>query len=169
MADRKKTHFAAREMAFGGVMAALAAVIMCLGGLIPLATFVCPMLCMLMLKLVYGLSGHRVGWAWYAAVAVLSVLFSPDKEGAAFFVFFGAYPLLKPGLDKLPLPFLWKLLYFNALTLVMYSLLIWLFGMDALAAEFREMGKLLLAVTLLLANVCFFLLDMILSRRFRRK
>ena len=32
----------AKNMALGGVMAALAVVIMCMGGLIPLATYVCP-------------------------------------------------------------------------------------------------------------------------------
>ena len=39
----------ARNVALGGMMAALAIVIMCMGGLIPVATFVCPMLCMLLL------------------------------------------------------------------------------------------------------------------------
>ena len=41
---------AAKQVAFGGMMAALALVIMGLGGLIPVATYVCPMLCMLLRK-----------------------------------------------------------------------------------------------------------------------
>lgn len=169
MSNREKSHMSAREMAFGGVMAALAMVIMCLGGLIPLATFVCPMLCMLILQLVYRMCGRRIGWAWYGAVAILSALFGPDKEAAAFFVFLGCYPLLKPKMDKLPLRWLWKGVFFNVVILVMYCLLIFLFGMSALATEFREMGMVLLIVTLLLGNVTFFLLDRVLSRSFRRK
>ena len=39
----------ARLIAFGGMMAALAVVIMCLGGLIPVATFTVPVICMLIL------------------------------------------------------------------------------------------------------------------------
>ena len=35
----------AKAMALGGVLGALALVIMCMGGLIPFATYVCPMLC----------------------------------------------------------------------------------------------------------------------------
>lgn len=168
MADRKKSQISAKEIAFGGVMAALATVIMCLGGLIPLATFVCPMLCMLMQQLVHRMCGRRVGWAWYAAVAILSALFGPDKEAAAFFLFLGYYPLLKPKMDKLPLPWLWKGLLFNVVIAAMYCLLIFIFGMTALASEFREMGMVLLIVTLLLGNVTFFLLDKVLSRGFRR-
>ena len=37
----------ASQIAFGGVMAALALVIMNLVGLIPVATYVCPSLCMI--------------------------------------------------------------------------------------------------------------------------
>ena len=41
--NRRSPAFA---VALGGMLAALAVVIMCLGGLIPVATFVCPMLCL---------------------------------------------------------------------------------------------------------------------------
>lgn len=103
----------AKEMALGGILAALAVVIMCLGGLIPLATFVCPMLCCLMVKLVCAMTNNRIGWAWYGAVALLSILMGPDKEAAAVFVFLGYYPIIKPKMDKLPQKWVWKMLYFN--------------------------------------------------------
>lgn len=166
---KEKQSTSAKAVAFGGVMAALALVIMCLGGLIPLATFICPMLCILILQLVYRLHGGRIGWAWYAAVAVLSLLMGPDKEGAALFAFLGYYPLIKPKLDKLPLKWLWKLLYFNASIFAMYVALIHLFGTEQLVREYRQMGTILLAITLLLGNVTFFLLDKVLSRRFGRR
>ena len=126
----------AASIALGGVFAALAVVIMALGGLIPAATFVCPMLCMLILSLVLKQCGHRIGWAWYGAVAILSALLGPDKEAAAVFVFLGYYPILKPKLDTLPLKWLWKGLIFNAAILSMYWLLMNLFGMTELLEEF---------------------------------
>ena len=169
MSRRDEIRTSVRSTALGGVMAALAVVIMCLGGMIPLATFVCPVLCMLLLQFVFRLCGRRIGWAWYAAVAILSMLMGPDKEGAAFFVFIGYYPLVKPKLDKLPLAWLWKLVLFNIAILIMYWILINLLGMAALASEFKEMGMVLLLITLVLGNVTFILLDKILVRRFRRK
>ena len=169
MSGRESIGAMVKATALGGVTAALAIVIMCIGGLIPLATFVCPMLCMLLLQLISIRCGSRMGWAWYGAVAILSLLMGPDKEGSALFLFFGFYPLVKPKLEKMPLPWLWKGILFNAAILLMYTLLIHLFGMAELASEFREMGSLLLMVTLLLGNLTFFLLDRILSRRFGRK
>ncbi len=169
MTGRENIRTTVKSTALGGVMAALALVIMCLGGLIPFATFVCPMLCILLLQLVAMLCGNRIGWAWYGAVAILSILLGPDKEGSALFLFLGFYPLVKPKLEKWPLSWLWKALLFNAAILLMYTLLIHLFGMAALAAEFQQMNTVLLALTLIMGNVTFFLLDKILSRKFRRK
>lgn len=169
MTGRNHIRTTVKSTALGGVTAALAVVIMCLGGLIPFATFVCPMLCILLLQLVYGICGSRIGWAWYGAVAILTSLLGPDKEGSALFVFLGYYPLLKHKLEKLPLPWLWKMLLFNAAILLMYTLLIHLFGMAALASEFQQAGTSMLIVTLLLGNVTFFLLDQLLTRKFRRK
>ena len=157
-------------MALGGVFAALAVVIMTLGGFIPVATFVCPMFCMILLRFVTLTCGNRTGWAWYGAVAVLSLLLGPDKEAAAVFLFLGFYPVVKPRLDKSRLCLLWKLLLFNVAIGIMYFLLIHLFGMDQIAAEYAQMGTILTVVMLILGNVTFFLLDVVLSRlKFNRK
>ena len=61
MSRRDEIRTSVRSTALGGVMAALAVVIMCLGGMIPLATFVCPVLCMLLLQFVFRLCGRRRG------------------------------------------------------------------------------------------------------------
>lgn len=159
----------AKQTALGGMLAALAVVIMSLGGMIPSATFVCPMMCCLILQIVRTLCGDRMAWAWYGAVAILGLLIGPDKEAAAVFVFLGYYPILKPKFDKSRLKWLWKLLYFNAVILVMYWLLIHLFGMAQLAAEWEELGFVMTAVMLVLGNVTFILLDNVLGKRFRRR
>jgi hypothetical protein len=154
-------------MALGGCFAALAVVIMSLGGLIPASTFVCPILSILLLTVVKKHCGTRVAWAWYGAVTVLSVLFDPDKEAAAVFAFLGCYPIVKPEIEKMLLCWLWKFLYFNSSVLIMYWMLIRLFGMDQLMTEFAEMGFWLTLITLALGNITFFMLDRLLSGNFR--
>lgn len=157
----------AANIALGGVLAALAVTITWLGGLIPMSTFVCPVISMLVLAIVYRCCGKTIAWAWYGAVAILGVLLSPDKEAAAVFAFLGYYPILKPKLDTLPLRWLWKVLLFNSVILLMYAVLMYVFGMAQLLLEFREMGVVLTIVTLLLGNVTFILLDRLLSIRFK--
>lgn len=160
----KEKRTPAGQVALGGVLAALAVVIMSLGTLIPVMTYVCPMVCAILLEAVRTLCGHRVGWAWYGAVAVLGILLSPDKEAAALFVFLGYYPLVKPKLDIKSLSWLLKGLLFNVSIGIMYFFLLRLIGMDALTEEFREMGVFMLAILLALGNLTFFLLDRLLFK-----
>ena len=151
-------------------MAALAVVIMSLGGLIPVATYVSPMLCAVLLQVVLVSCGVRIAWAWYGAVAILAVLLSPDKEAAAVFAFLGYYPIVKPRLDITRPAWLWKGLLFNISIGVMYFLLLKLFGMTELGEEFTEFGIGMLLVLLVMGNVTFFLLDRLLGmKQFRRK
>lgn len=151
-------------IALGGMMAALAVVMMSLGGLIPVATFVCPVLCMMLLAFVLKMCGRRIGWAWYGAVSILGLLLGPDKEAAAVFAFLGFYPIVKSRLDGKKLGVFLKLLIFNGAILLMYWVLIHLFGMDAIAAEYQELGTVMTAVMLILGNVTFFMLDKALTR-----
>ena len=158
----------AYSVALGGLLAALAVVIMGLGTLIPIATYVCPMACVVLTQMMLRICGRRIAWAWYGAVAILSCLLAPDKEAAAVFAFLGFYPIVKPRLEKWKFPRLAKAVYFNAAILVMYWLLIYVLGLEALAEEYQQTGRLMLAAQLLLGNVIFFLLDRVLDRRFRR-
>lgn len=154
----------ARSVALGGTMAALAVVIMCMGGIIPVATYVCPMLCALLLAVVLRFVGRRIAWAWYAAVAVLSLLLGPDKEAAAVFVFLGYYPIIKPWVDRRRVPFLWKLGIFNVSVCAMYAMLLYLFQLEQVVRDFSGFGVVLTLITLLLGNVTLFLLDAVLNR-----
>ena len=158
----------AANIAQGGVLAALAVVIMSLGTLIPVATYTCPMICVLILQLVRRISGNRIAWAWYGSVTILSLLLAPDKEAAFIFLVLGYYPIVKPKLDRLKGNWLWKLLFFNAVILLTYWLLMHLLGFDQLIAEFSEMGLVMTALLLILGNVTFFLLDKLLERKFKR-
>ncbi len=159
----------AKKIALGGVLAALAVVIMCLGGIIPLATFICPMLCAILQYAVLRFCGQRVAWAWFGAVSLLSLLLGPDKEAALIFCLIGCYPNLKPVFEKSKLRLLWKILFFNGAIVLLYGLLLNLFGMDALIAEYKDLGMIGLIVMLLLGNICFFLLDRLLTILSRKK
>lgn len=150
----------AKNVALGGVMAALAVVIMCMGTMIPVATFVCPMVCMVLLTVVMKTTGTRIAWAWYGAVSILSLLLGPDKEAAAVFAFLGYYPIIKPWMDRQKLAFVWKLVFFNATIFAMYGLLIYLFGMANIAQDFEELGTIMTVVILVMGNVTLFLLDL---------
>ena len=163
----KKTQ--ASVIALGGMMAALAVTIMCLGGLIPIATFLCPIMCMMLEQFVLKSCGRRIAWAWYGAVAILSALLGPDKEAAAVFLFLGYYPILKPWLDRRRMKTLLKFLVFNAAIGLMYGLLIRLLGMDQIAAEYAELGQAMTVVMWILGNVTFFMLDKVLGKPMKRR
>lgn len=153
----------------GGVFAALAVVIMSLGTILPVATYVCPVLCMLLLQMVVKMAGCRMGWAWYAAVAILSLLLAPDKEAAAVFLALGYYPIVKPTLDRKKGKWIWKALLFNGSILALYWILLKLIGVERLVEEFSGMGIAMTAVLLVLGNVTFFLVDNLLGRKMIKK
>lgn len=154
----------AKSIALCGMMAALAVVIMCMGGIIPVATYICPMLCAMLLAVVLQFVGRRLGWTWYVAVSILSLLLGPDKEAAAVFVFLGYYPIIKPWVDRRKLSLLWKLMIFNLSIGILYTLLLYLFRLDQVVRDFSEFGLVLTLVTLFLGNVTLFMLDFLLSR-----
>ena len=157
----------AYPIALGGMLAAVAVVLMSIGTIIPVATYAAPVLCMLVCRVVLKLCGSRIAWAWYGAVAVLSLLLAPDKEAAAVFLVLGYYPILKPKMDSLKGKWLWKLLYFNGSILALYWVLLKVIGMEQLLSDFEGMGIAMTAVLLVLGNVTFFLLDNLLTRKFR--
>lgn len=159
----------AHKIALGGVLAALAVVIMTMGGLIPVAAYVCPMLCCFILFVVFELCGSRIAWAWYGAVSLLSLLLGPDKEAAAVFFGLGYYPIIKPFLDKTKFGFVLKLALFNGVTVLLYTVLMYVFGMESLMEEFQELGMWGLMITLILGNISFFLLDRVLDILSKRR
>ena len=94
---------------------------------------------------------------------------SPDKEAAATFSFLGYYPLIKPLFDRFKLKWVLKVAYFNTAVLVMYWLLMNIFGVAEIVQEFAEMGIVMLIITLLLGNVTFVMLDILLQVGIRRR
>lgn len=152
-----------KSIALGGILAAVAVIIMSLGGLIPVATYVCPMLCTMTQFLVLRFCGKKISWAWFAVVVILSLLFSPDKEAVLVFLATGYYPLIKHPIEHTVMPLLLKLVFFNSSIFLIYSAMIFLMGMQEIVSENMELGFIGLAVLLLLGNVTFLLLDKLLA------
>lgn len=150
-----------RQAALCGLLAALSVVILSLGSMIPLATFACPMLAMVCLLPAAGSCGPGPSLLVYAAVSALALLLCPDKEPACFYLFLGWYPSLRPWLERLPrlLRIPVKCGLFTAAVTAMYTLLLFLFRMEAVIAEFASYSVLALTGLLLLGNVTFLLFD----------
>lgn len=159
----------AKKVAFGGVAATMAVVIMSLGGLIPVATYVCPVLCALLGYVVLRICGRRIAWAWYGTVALLAMLFGPDKEAAAVYLFLGYYPIIKSFFDRIRLGFILKILYFNGSVALLYTVLIYLMGMTQFLTDYFEAGLFGLAIMLILGNITFLFLDRLLLRLSKKR
>ena len=157
-----------RAIALGGVFAALAVVIMLVGGYIPIGTFAAPIfagICLLPIAMELGTK-----WALlcYLAVSIISAMLVPDQELVLFFiVLFGYYPVLQPKLAKIKskvLRMVAKLVIFNVAVAAVYAVLLLLLASPGLIAEFSENGALFWAFLLVLANVTFVLYDIMLEK-----
>ena len=147
-------------MALGGMLTATAVVIMCLGSLIPVNTYVCPVLCILITRVVLERCGRRIGWCYYIATAVLSLMLAPDREAALVYAFLGYYPMIRPFFEKLGV-FAWyaKLLLFTLAGGASYGMLLLVMGAGAAMSE----GWILTVVTVLLWDALFLLTDRLLG------
>lgn len=155
------------RIALCGVMCGLSIVLMLSGSIIPFATFCAPAMSGLLLMPVAVECGMRLAWVCYGAISALAVLFVPDKEMAAVFVFlFGCYPLLKAYIQRIPgrwLRFLVKAGFFNGTVLAMYGMLLFIFPMPSLVEEFAQTAQWMLAALLAMGNVCFWIYDVALN------
>ena len=151
---------ASRKMALGGMLTAVAVVVMSLGSLIPLNPYLCPVLCILITRVVLELCGRRIGWCYYFATAALSLMLAPDREAALVYAFLGYYPMIRPFFEKLGfLAFYGKLALFTLAGSASYGALLLVMGAEAAMTG----GWLLTAVTVLLWDVLFLLVDRLLG------
>ena len=156
----------ARQMALGGMLTAVAVVIMSMGSLIPVNTYICPVLCILITRPVLERCGKRIGWCYYLAVAILSLLLAPDREAALVYVFLGYYPMIRPWFGKLrgvQMPA--KLVFFTLAGAASYGVLLAVMGAAAAMAE----GWLLTALTILMWDILFLLVDRLLGLPLKKR
>ena len=169
MEQHDRTHRQSRKASLCGMMAALSVVILCLGGMIPLATFACPMLAMLCL--IPAVCEYGVGTALllYGAASILALLLGPDKEIALLYVFLGWYPGVRPRLEAIPWPVRWtvKCALFTLAVMAMYILVLHVFRLKAVVEEFAGYSTVMLLAMMALGNITFLIFDRVLDRMAR--
>lgn len=156
----------ARRVALGGMLTAVAVVIMSLGSLIPVNTYVCPSLCILITRPVLERCGKRIGWCYYLATAALSLMLAPDREAALVYAFLGYYPMVRSLFEKLgPLKQPAKLAFFTLAGAASYGMLLLVMGAGAAMTE----GWLMTAITVLLWDLLFLTVDRMLGAPVRKR
>ena len=163
LSNRRQSHRQSTKMAVCGMLAALSVALMLAGGLIPIATYAAPIFSSILLLPIMIEYGKRTAWTAFGAVSLISLVMGLDKEAAFFYVFLGYYPILKWDIDKRirrrPVRILVKLALFTLATVLMYAILGFLLHMDAVVAEFREMGAVLLVLFMALLDFCMLIFD----------
>ena len=135
------------KVAFCGMMVALSVALMLTGGLVPIATYCAPMLGGILLLPIMLEYGRKTAWTAYIATSLIVLTLGVDKEAAFFYLFLGYYPIIKWNIEKIgkkPVRLALKLVVFNAAIFLMYAILGFVLHMDAVVAEFTEMGAWLL-------------------------
>ncbi len=159
---RGASHRQSTKMAFCGLMAALSIVIMLISGMVPVLTYCAPMFAGFILIPVMIEYGNKTALVTYAAAAAVILILDVDKEAAFFYLFFGNYPILKGFFDRIhrrSLRLIAKVAYFTCATVVMYGLLSFVLGLDAVVSEFKAMGPVLLVGFVIFFNICMLLYD----------
>ena len=153
---------ATKQVALGGILAALAISMMSLGSLIPLSTYVCPMLCAVICQIVTRFYGKRTAWIWYLAVSMLCFFLCADQEAATVFLFLGYYPIVKDRFDTLPVSWAFKALLFNTSIVAVCYFQVYILGMEEILSDASRAAVILLVLFLVIGNITFFLLDRLL-------
>ena len=160
----KKTSY---KVALGGVIASLALFCMFCTSLAPFLTYAAPMFAgTLMIIMVVEIS---YSWAFltYAAISVLSLFITPDKEAAMLFIFLlGYYPIMKALIEKIRKPvveWLIKFVLFNASTISCYWLIINLFNMQEVFDSLNDFGRYSIPIFIGAANIVFVIYDLFLN------
>lgn len=166
MSQHDQSRRQSRKTALCGMMAALSVVILCLGGMVPLATFACPMLAMLCLIPTVCEYGAKTGLLLYGAASVLALLLCPDKEMALLYTFLGWYPSVRSRVDSIHVPMRWLLKcgLFTLAMAAMYALVLHLFRLEAVVEEFAGYSIAMVFGLLVLGNVTFLAFDRVLAR-----
>ena len=155
-----------RQMALGGMLTAVSIVIMCMGSIIPVNTYVCPVLCIFLTRPVLEKCGRRIGWCYYLATAILSLMLAPDREAALVYALLGYYPMIRPFFEKLGvLAAPAKLALFTLAGVASYGLLLLVMGVGAAMEE----GWLMTLITVLLWDVLFMTLDYMLGAPVKKR
>ena len=163
------------KAALGGIVSALAVVVMLVTYLSPLLVYTAPPLAGILLLLIVNEIGYRWAFGTYVSISLLSIFFIADKESAVFFtMFFGYYPILKLFMDgrlhSRPMRALLKFLIFNVSVAAAIAICVFVFHIPY--DDFTESGYVLLCVFWVMLNFLLVVYDFLitaLQNLYRRK
>ena len=161
----------ARSVAFGGVMTAVSVVIMCMGSIIPVNTYICPVLCILLTGPLVRLFGIRTAACCYGAVSILSLLLAPDREAAVVYALMGGYPFVKPAMDRIrpgALQNVLKALLFSAAGAAVALIMMAVMGVNVWTASVEKAGLMISGLSAVMWLVLFFMVDRLLGMKLRK-
>ncbi len=166
-ANRRRSRRASSMTAFCGLTAALSITLMLTGGLIPLATYIAPLMASALLVPVCLEFSLRAGWGTWGVTALIALVLGLDKEAALLYGFVGWWPLAKGPLERRVRGSLPRLLLkagiFAGSVALQYVLMVFLLHMEAVTAEFGEMGQWMTVIFFVTLLVCLLLYDRLLT------
>lgn len=151
------------QVAIGGLSAAICLLLMFMTGMIPLSSYILPAMAGIVLIGVGQESGPKTAMLVYGVTSLLGLMIVPDRESILLFIMLlGYYPILRPRLQRLPrIPrFILKLLLLNAVVLLFYLIMKYVFAIPDMA-DFVKFGAIFF---LLLVNFTFFMYDFLISQ-----
>lgn len=152
-----------QKTALCGVFGALSIVIMLMGSIIPMATYICPAIAAFLILPVVAEYGEKTGLTLYAAVSVLSLILIAEKEFVLMYTcVFGLYSVFKFRADRIKpkfVQFIIKALYAFVTTAATYGLLLFVFPSPLLVEEFGDMSMALIIAFFALFVITFMIYD----------
>lgn len=166
MADKKGPGIA-YIVSLCGIMSGLAVALMFCLGMIPGFEYVSPMVAGVLVWVIRERLGVRYGLVSFAAVGLLTMLFTANYEASMMFIFLlGYYPIVRQYIMKLKhaaLRWVTKIALYAVAAVSCYFVLINLFGMKQLLEDMGEFGQYGQWVLLGLGAVAFVLYDLFLG------
>lgn len=158
-----KTNKLSYKVSLGGIVASLCLLMMFLTAVFPPLNMTLPLFAGMFISVVAIETSPSWALVTYAAVSILSFFITPDKQAPVFFaLLFGYYPVLKDIIEKLKyivLRFILKLTVFNIAIVLIYQLIVKLFGVMDLMEEFGFMNEFMIPALLLICNGTLLLYD----------
>ena len=150
------------RVAFCGIIAALALVLMLLTSLVPIGTYAFPCFAGIFIAAVVIEYGWKWGLGVYAVVSVLSLFLAGDKEAVLYFIaLFGYYPILKAVFEKYiknkVILYIVKLAVFNAAAIASFFAAAFLLSISP--EEYTLFGVYMPLAFLAFGNVFFLVYD----------
>lgn len=155
-----------QKTAFGGILTALAVVVMFLGNVFPYTEYALPTIASFLTAVAALELGDKWAGMVYAAASLICLFIIANKEAAVLYVFFfGYYPLIKRLLEsRLNRVAEWalKMTVFNAALIAAYVIIIYVFRIPFFEQE--VFGKFAALAFLTAGNITFIIYDLALSK-----